>query len=1485
MATGFTARSLGHRRPTFGPMRYSASMGTLLNWNNLRPHLGDLRSSFEALIAAMAEWEFTGRVSDGWRFIRNGRPDGGVECFWQAPEGDQHAFQAKFFTSALGPIQWRQLDESFEQAFSKYPRLKSFTVCMPLELPHSPASTGKTSREKWEATRTRWEEKARRSKRQISVELWDGHALLTRLSTQANEGLVRFFFDASVLTADSVRLCLDRQIAYSGMRYQPTLHVEVEPESAFDWLVHSEPFRNEKVSQLREAQRLLRSAFITDYFDGDAAFGKARAELEESLRAVEICMGSSGTVALDPSVESALEKWWIVNSAFHNLENRRRGTEDSTPENDARIENAWRSMRPVVELLREQLRWLGDARERSYSRLCDQRAALLTGKGGCGKTHLLCRIAEKARDAGFPVILALGQQLSVQSLWHSLYSLVGAFSSREEFLGALDAAGQRAGCRALLIIDALNEADDNSRWASELRSLLKAIEPYRNIALALSVRDGYVDVVVPEKLKGLMRLHHYGFMGHQEEALVRYFTHYNIARPDVPALHPEFESPLFLSVFCRALAGSPDPEYRRAPLAFPAGIDGFSRLFDAFLDHLERNLHERFELDRDRGSRPLAIAIRDLASLMGRSGNLEVGLAECADVLKKHITGKRFSGNLVGLLESEGLLLRVARRESQGTLSETVQFAYDRMGAHFVVESWLEGQVTGQAAWASLKREGALKKVLTDTKSYGRAASIAEALHMHWMERLGCAIFDTRPQLAEIPAWCGAFINALSLVPRASVPQSLPKWLPAALGRAKSERRASVILPMLTRIGNPRLVGAVHEYLASQPLAARDAWWTVSLARAAGGEYVEALTTWPLERRISRLAREDAVACATALAWITTTTVEWTRARATKAIAAVLEDNLEAVPALLARFKDVNDPYVLESISLAIYGACIRSADAQAVRQAGECVLTLYPKKSLWPVHLIARHALAGIVEIAIQRNPGWKVDLRAVTPPYGTKLPREVPSWQSIDRLVRSAMRAKRFAFPNIVSSCTPVSGYPGKMYGDFGRYIVSCACHDFFPSGVIEERAKRPFTVDFPHRFIIGRVLQMGWTSKRFEEFDRQFSSGGRGDNSTERIGKKYQWIALMEFLARATDQFPIPDSDRRGWDPRGPYTCPWQLLHHGLIDTSLLRVKDRDARDRADAGWWMRADTGSFWDGPENEWLLHDRGFPDPRPLLIQRAPDGSGPWTMLCGYGSWMSRDPAEGEEADGVKRRIWMHFYCSAVRCGELARLRKWARRRHEQHLPVPEPPHFMNSLFGELYWSRGIRHELGPSVTDPWLRAGRGSADLSCPMLRLAAQYVNEADPSFGSSLYALVPGPWVVDKLGLRAGPEDLVFTDRHGTRVCWSPSADGGGNAVFCNLSRLSDAAERDGLSLIWLVIGEKNVLAGHGHDSGPLSPRFRGLYWLEQGTLKGQAGVDFDEDFRAGRPRKYPKPIPPVEIDQLLERIKKTNQRSRKRGRGRH
>ena len=85
--------------------------------------------------------------------------------------------------------------------------------------------------------------------------------------------------------------------------------------------------------------------------------------------------------------------------------------------------------------------------------------------------------------------------------------------------------------------------------------------------------------------------------------------------------------------------------------------------------------------------------------------------------------------------------------------------------------------------------------------------------------------------------------------------------------------------------------------------------------------------------------------------------------------------------------------------------------------------------------------------------------------------------------------------------------------------------------------------FDLDRASRRSLTRVARLGWTPERFGDFDRMMSYNDASQTShkAERIGKKYQWIALNELVARISDHCAMQDAWRGAKDR---YEGSWQI-----------------------------------------------------------------------------------------------------------------------------------------------------------------------------------------------------------------------------------------------------------------------------------------------------------------------------------------------------
>ena len=134
------------------------------------------------------------------------------------------------------------------------------------------------------------------------------------------------------------------------------------------------------------------------------------------------------------------------------------------------------------------------------SRLANIPALLIVGPAGTGKTHLLCDAATHRNKRDLPTILLLGVSFTAEDPLSQIPHLLGLKCSREEFLAALDVAAEARNCRALILIDALNEGEARHIWKQHLGGILAVLRRYTRLGLAITVRSSYEDLVVPDNL-------------------------------------------------------------------------------------------------------------------------------------------------------------------------------------------------------------------------------------------------------------------------------------------------------------------------------------------------------------------------------------------------------------------------------------------------------------------------------------------------------------------------------------------------------------------------------------------------------------------------------------------------------------------------------------------------------------------------------------------------------------------------------------------------------------------------------------------------------------------------------------------------------------------------------------------------------------------------------------------------------------------------
>lgn len=1017
---------------------------TDIDFLKIRTLNGSQSEAFEELCAQLARSEIPKHA----RFVRNAPPDAGVECYAVLQDGSEWGWQAKYFHN-LDSSQWKQLDDSVQTALEKHPRLVRYHVCVPLDLSDARVSGRKSARQKWEEHVIKWEKWAAEKGMSVEFVWWGKHELRTLLFKSEHAGLVRYFFDTERFDKRWFKARWEEAKEAAGPRYTPEIHVDLqEIVFKFETFGRTERF----FDHLKEFVRRIRRHFhylnhvnfseTNNTLDIANLVSHLTASTQQLLnRLGEIKPDPVGTLPFREIASQADQTIQFAEELGQTLFEHEQAFElwkdqsDKTKTQSVYHENPFRNLRFMLKDLQSELRHLSQFLK-DADQLASSSLLLLTGEAGIGKTHLLCDITEKRIEEGRPTVLLMGQRFtSNEDPWtQTLQQLDLRDLSAEEFVGVLESAAQAAGCRALVMIDALNEGKGRLIWPAHLEAFLAYIKRSPWIGVVLAVRSSFEEYIVPEKIRNrAVRIEHPGFAECEYDAMKTFFTHYGLELPSTPLLNPEFRNPLFLKILCEGF----EKERR-----LPRGFQGITNTFELFL----REINDR--LARELGFHPnhqlVRKALNKFAKELVNKGERWLPLVQAEEIVNELLPGRDFERSLYRGLVAEGVLVENVLPNSDGEL--VVHIAYERLADHLIAKFLLDTHFNNQEPDTSFAHDGPLG-FLRDSEHYV-SPGLLEALCIQVPERTGKELLELVPELKDQWGFDSAFRQ--SLIWRN--PQSFSeKTIEILNDLITTEHDVYETLEILLTVcvipDHPLNAKFLDRELRKYSMPDRDAWWSTYLHIAwVDKGAVHRLVDWASAIK-SKISLDDKIVdlcatlddevvdlCAITLAWMLTTSNRFLRDRATIALVSLLTDRLDAVIRLVKRFADVDDPYVTERIYAVAYGVAMRSQDVDKVGALAKCVYNLVFANGSPPAHILLRDYARGVVERALYLGAKIDIEVERIRPPYQSTWPA-IPTEEEIKSLLPDWSRGSydsgdlEWARNRIGSSV---------MNDDFARYII---------------------------------------------------------------------------------------------------------------------------------------------------------------------------------------------------------------------------------------------------------------------------------------------------------------------------------------------------------------------------------------------------------------------------------------------------------------
>ncbi len=684
-----------------------------LNWNDIRPLNGSQANGFEELCAQLARAESPDRA----KFERKGTPDAGVECYCILPDRSEWGWQAKYFNT-LGTSQWEQLDKSVKTALDNHPKLVRYFVCIPLDRPDARIEGQKSAMQRWNERVEKWEGWAQ--KRDMCVEFvwWGSSELLERLSQNEHIGRRYFWFDQRGFDNEWFQTRLDEAVEAAGPRYTPEVHVDLPIARDLELFGRTESAFDAIKSLAREIRKELQYANSSDSTQEDPSKIPA---LDDLLKAGDKILktfslleykpdGILSFAAIIKEIESAnclaSKAWKILSGLAREYDAKHQEENDYSPHRNTPFAQRFHFIGRLQSKLRAVRSSLLHADE-----FINNKLMILNGKAGTGKTHLLCDFANRRIASEAPTVLLMGQRfLDEDSPWtQMLQQLDLPGVSAKEFVGALEAAAQAAGCRALVIIDALNEGQGRVIWPVHIAAFLSALEKSPWIGVLLSVRSTYEDVVISEEIrKRAVSVTHDGFANHEYDAARTFFSYYGLEFPSTPILQPEFQNPLLLKTLCLGLK---DREKRR----LPRGFHGITSTLDLYLETVNKKLAK--ELDFNPSDQLVRKALERIATQMVEADDRWLPRPKAEKIVNEVLPGRGFSQSLYRGLVTEGVLIEERYERTGDSREEAVFISYDRFTDHIIADSLLRRHLDADDPKVAFSEGGGLV-FICETEGY-----------------------------------------------------------------------------------------------------------------------------------------------------------------------------------------------------------------------------------------------------------------------------------------------------------------------------------------------------------------------------------------------------------------------------------------------------------------------------------------------------------------------------------------------------------------------------------------------------------------------------------------------------------------------------------------------------------------------------------------------------------------------------------------------
>ena len=984
---------------------------------------------------------------------------------------------------------------------------------------------------------------------------------------------------------------------------------------------------------------------------------------------------------------------------------------------------------------------------------------VVSGQGGMGKSHLLGNIVDERIKDNHPTILLLGERFNGDvDPWNQVLSLLDIKCKKETFLNGLDAYAGAQGERIQIIIDAINEGGGKEYWAKHISHFVSDVSAYEHIGVVLSIRTTNTKSRLDEYISDTSHASYEvpGFTENLTQASEYMFDSFGLTTPSWSVIDGMFANPMWLHMYCvshERLGGKSERENHWQIVEHY--IEGFEKELAAKFQYSEeiKLLQTSLILIADR-----MITEKKLVSLPYQEAYESV-YASVEHYIKEP---SEFFNELLEI----GILRQSSYRDEA-----VIHFEYEMFGRYII--AYRLASEYPQKQWNEYVY--LFRDELTEVVPLVKGQELFTLTTNESVRRLLEDAFFTTLQYRTTLTDSG---NEL-------------------LEKVKQEKEYEILFDAISKCATNSQIrfnaGILFELMCDMPMMERDALWTVRISE--WSELRDRLmdyARWAMEVNhdtLDALDKKVAELLGETLIWSLCSTQGKLRDTATKGLVNLLINRQELLMSLLEKYHDVSDLYITERLWGVAFGCCTQNGDIGYVESVAVLAREYVFEKEQVVEHILITDYTRLIIEYAISLGSMSLEGYRKHKPPYNTykKIPLcsdayvvknyEKPYENHKDEKVTYSVH-KLLGSMAVEYSRKGVGGY-----GDFGRYTFQATLSMFpeNPNGLSNWGVKMIFK-DF------------GYNPEMVKWFDSQAAHYGSYD--WERIGKKYQWLALYRIAAILSD-FHAKDAPKEN-----DKVCVYGIRN---IDPTVLKVDTMKVKELNGKRHTLPA---YGYEQIDNEiWMQSPKHMPKIEGLVRQKTGDGS-KWVTLYAYNEYTIRP--DKLSRGKLNREFWCFMQSCFVDKSKVYKAMKIIDKRGIAGRSFTENREVYHMYAGEWYWSDDYKEnvvDIGYEERPLAISMDEYKDIMIRPtMIDYTHECHYDMSQEDGDTIY--FPNSQIVKTLNLRLSDGRGIWVNEKGEVVLFDNAVTGGKSALMIREDTLLEYLQKTDQVIIWPLLIEKRV-----------------------------------------------------------------------------